>query len=231
MDNKTNNLQTIIKIAHALGKLNDEVVYVGGSVVDLYVNDPGAEKIRPTKDIDILTEIVSFGKLEEFRQKLINRGFSQSLEDDVTCRFRYDDLIVDVMSTKIVGWAPSNRWFELGFSDVNKIKVNNIDIRILSLPYYLASKFSAFQDRGISDPLISYDLEDIVYVLNNRTDLVENITNSPHEVLIFLREQFQKILKLDILQEAVLGNLEFSYQSERFQMLLQKLRLIVNFSR
>ena len=47
------------KIAHALGELNEKVVYVGGAVVSLYIDDPSADDVRPTKDIDISLEIAS----------------------------------------------------------------------------------------------------------------------------------------------------------------------------
>lgn len=47
------------KVATALGELNEQVVYVGGAVVSLYIDDPAAEDVRPTKDVDISLEIVS----------------------------------------------------------------------------------------------------------------------------------------------------------------------------
>jgi hypothetical protein len=47
------NRRAAIKIANALGGLNNEVVFVGGATVSLYIDDPAAEDIRPTKDIDL----------------------------------------------------------------------------------------------------------------------------------------------------------------------------------
>ena len=49
------------KIAQALGELNERVVYVGGAVVSLYIDDPSADDVRPTKDIDIGMEIANLG--------------------------------------------------------------------------------------------------------------------------------------------------------------------------
>ena len=69
------------------------------------------------KDIDISLEIASLTELEEIRQELRNKGFSQTAEEDVICRFRYRDIKVDVMSTRDIGWAPANIWFEEGFSN------------------------------------------------------------------------------------------------------------------
>ncbi len=58
------NRGVIKKIAVALGDLNERVMYVGGAVVSLYINDPAADDVRPTKDIDISLEIASLGELE-----------------------------------------------------------------------------------------------------------------------------------------------------------------------
>ncbi|MFN6946797.1 MAG: hypothetical protein ACK4ND_17755 [Cytophagaceae bacterium] len=51
------NKEATKKIARALGELNEKVVFVGGAVVSLYIDDPSADDVRPTKDIDISLEI------------------------------------------------------------------------------------------------------------------------------------------------------------------------------
>jgi hypothetical protein len=53
------NQEVTKKVAIALEELNKRVVFVGGAVVSLYINDPAAEDVRPTKDIDISLEIAS----------------------------------------------------------------------------------------------------------------------------------------------------------------------------
>lgn len=55
------------KIALALGELNEQVVYVGGAVVSLYVDDPAADDVRPTKDLDLTMKIASLSELENIR--------------------------------------------------------------------------------------------------------------------------------------------------------------------
>ncbi len=64
------NIETIKKIATALAELNDRVIYVGGAVIGLYVNDPAAVDLRPTKDVDISLSIATLGELENIRIKL-----------------------------------------------------------------------------------------------------------------------------------------------------------------
>ena len=111
LSNSFINNEATKKVAQALGELNEKVVYVGGAMVSLYIDDPTADDVRPTKDIDITLEIASVGELEELRENLNKKGFHQSHEDSVICRFRFEDIIVDVMSTTEVGWAPANLWF------------------------------------------------------------------------------------------------------------------------
>ena len=64
MKNTIINRKVITKIALALGELNERVVYVGGAVVSLYANDPLADDVRPTGDLDISMEIASLSELE-----------------------------------------------------------------------------------------------------------------------------------------------------------------------
>ncbi len=112
MKNTIINRQIIQKVARALGELNREVIYVGGATVSLYINDPAAEDVRPTKDIDISLSVATINELEDVREKLASKGFIQSSELDVICRFKFEDILVDVMNTNLISWAPANPWFK-----------------------------------------------------------------------------------------------------------------------
>ena len=150
MKNSFSNIDALIKVGKALGELNERIVYVGGAVVGLYATDLADDDVRPTKDVDIVVEIATASELEELRKTLAKKGFRQTAEDDVICRFRLEDIKVDVMATKEVGWAPSNLWFALGFKNAESVKFDNIDIKVLPVIYFLASKFEAFEDPGNS---------------------------------------------------------------------------------
>lgn len=41
------------EVANALQDFKVQMVFVGGAVVSLYTNDPAADEIRPTHDIDV----------------------------------------------------------------------------------------------------------------------------------------------------------------------------------
>lgn len=214
------------KIALALGELNEKVVYVGGAVVSLYINDASAEDVRPTKDIDITMEITSYSELEALREELTAKGFYQSSEDTVICRFRYEDLIVDVMSTEAVGWAPANPWFAPGYKQLITYDIDTVQIKCLPLSYYLATKFTAFYDRGSKDPRTSSDFEDIVYLLNYTSNLVDQIQSSSSDVKDYLKTCFQDVLNDSQKQEAILCNLFYEDQDYHYNKIIRRLQQI-----
>jgi len=59
MENKIINLAVVAEIAEALKGYNTKMVFVGGSVVSLYTDDPAADEIRPTGDVDMTLNVVS----------------------------------------------------------------------------------------------------------------------------------------------------------------------------
>ena len=107
------------------------------------------------------------------------------------------------------------------------IKIEDQQIRILPLAYFLATKFSAYHDRGAKDPRTSKDFEDITYILDNRVDLIEQVLNSPDEVKQYLKLEFKNILKDAGLQEALVGNLFYETQVVRSNRINDKLKAIV----
>ena len=227
MRNATINKGVIKKIALALGEVNKQVIYVGGATVGLYINDPAADDVRPTKDVDISLSIATISELEKMREGLNKKGFIQTAEDGVICRFRYEDVKVDVMNTKAIGWAPANPWFASGFENRLQIEIEGQTIFIIPLPYFIATKFAAYNSRGKNEPRTSHDFEDIVYVLDNCTDLVEQINTANEEVKLFLKSEFESILNDKVKQEAVAGNLFYESRDERYTMIIDKLNQMV----
>lgn len=228
LSNSEFNREVIRRISLALGEMNERVIFVGGATIGLYINDPAAEDVRATKDVDITVEITSLGELESVREDLVQKGFKQSPEDNVICRFRYDNIKVDVMSTIEVGWAPANPWFLQGFAQREAFQIGDQMIHLLPLPYLIASKFAAHIGRGGKDPRTSHDFEDIVYVIDNRIDIVEQIVNAPDDVKPYLKEQLELILNDNVMQEAILGNLAYDTREVRYGRIIQCIEQIVN---
>lgn len=222
------NREATKKVALALGSLNEQVVYVGGAVVSLYINDSAAADVRPTKDIDITFQIATYAKLEQLRENLVEKGFSQSAEDTVTCRFRYDDLLIDVMTTKTVGWAPSNPWFEKGFNKAIPVDLEDIIIKVLPLPYFLATKMEAFFNRGIKDIYASHDLEDLVYLFNYTTDIDTQVLASDQELKLYLGEKLGNLTENRTIMTAIRGSLYYEQADERMEIIKERFQNIID---
>lgn len=228
MKNQIINRKATIKVARALGELNQEVVFVGGAMVGLYIDDQAAEDIRPTKDLDLTFQITTASKLEAIRELLTQKGFRQTHEDNVICRFRYDEILVDVMSTKAVGWAPSNRWFMPGFEKAYEYDLREIKIQLMPLPYFLASKMEAFFDRGINDLYASHDFEDILYIFNYTNDVAEQVLGADKPVRDYIKECVNRILGVEQIKSVIPAHLFYETADERLDIILDKMKKIKN---
>jgi len=124
---------------------------------------------------------------------------------------------VDVMSTHEIGWAPANRWFKVGFQDVQKQMIQGVEVNIFRVGCYLATKFEAFLSRGGDDPRWSHDFEDIVYLLAFSDNLFVELEKESVEVRLFIKEEFVKILQDVLLQEAIYAHLNPSFQTHQYK--------------
>jgi len=102
---------------------------------------------------------------------------------------------------KILGF--SNIWYRPGIENKIKVDLDGESISIFSLPYFLASKFEAFENRGKSDPRLSSDLEDIVIVLDGIKNF--ELENDDKKIGEFLSTRANYCLNDRSAQEAIDG--------------------------
>jgi len=131
------------------------------------------------------------------------------------------------MSTVGVGWAPSNRWFMPGFRKAVDYNLEEVTIKILPLPYFLASKLDAFFDRGIKDLNGSHDFEDILYIFNYASTLEEQVLSADEEVKMYLFECIKNILSSDKILGVIPGHLYYETADERFEMIKSEFGTII----
>jgi predicted nucleotidyltransferase len=156
-------LIAIQTVAEGLGPLLSEVVFVGGAVTLFYIDSNYAEEPRPTTDIDCVIEVIGRVDYAELEEKLRSLGFINDRE--VICRWHYKKIVVDVMPTDPTILGFSNRWYKDGLKNTLLINLaKGIEIKLLSLDYFICAKLEAHASRGASDPRQSKDLEDIFYI-------------------------------------------------------------------
>jgi predicted nucleotidyltransferase len=206
------NIARIRAVHQALGELNQQVIYVGGATVSLYADRPSGES-RPTEDVDILIELLNYSGYADFEEALRKKGFHNDTESGIICRYKVQGIVVDVMPTsgEVLGFA--NLWYKEGFAQsMQKDIGNDCIIKLFQSPYFIASKLEAFKGRGTGDGRLSSDFEDIVFVLNNRQVIWEEMqTCSPH-LKQYLKSEFENLSKSNYLYEWVSAHLDYSEQ-------------------
>ena len=104
---------------------------------------------------------------------------------------------------------------------------DDIDILIELLNYNeFATKLEAFKSRGKNDGRTSTDFEDIVFVLNNRSTIWEELKASNNELKDYLKQEFSHILQIQFVNEWITAHLEFNEQ-KRGNYILEGLRNFV----
>lgn len=229
MENKVINVGVVAKIAEGLKELNKNVIFVGGAVVSLYTDDPAADEIRPTADVDFTVNIANLTNLsvwEEFTEKLKILGFSPDPFGHAICSYKFMDIPVDIMAPEDGPLGPSNRWYKKGFNNVQQVTVKDEIVNILSAPYYIATKFEAFNDRG-KDFRTSHDMEDIIYILDNRTTIVEEIIDAEDEVKNFIISELKSLKSKGILEEVLTSHIHPIMLEERLPIVEEKIEMIL----
>ena len=206
MENRTINIAVVAEVAAALKHIKKDMVFVGGAVVSLYTDDPAAEEIRPTQDVDMTINIVNLSHWEKIHEQLASLGFYPDPMGHAICSYRYKNIPVDIMAAEDGPLGPSNRWYKIGFENLRTANVKDQEVNILSAPCYLATKFEAFNNRG-SDYRTSHDIEDIIYVLDNRMGIVEEIVKDDSRIAHFIQEQLQEIIHKGMMQEVLVAHI------------------------
>ena len=217
-----NNIDMLQTVADGLEELKDEIVFVGGAVAELYADDPASSDIRPTQDVDCTIELSSYKEHTELEEDLRTKGFANDTSQGAPiCRWIYQDIKVDVMPTdeNILGF--NNQWYPGGVDNkISKTLPDGTEIFVFPPEYYLASKFEAHNDRGGNDLRQSHDFEDIIYILDNCTDILEDIRNADEDVKNYLKAECERLLENDGLSEGIESALPYGSDSDRVEIIV-----------
>ena len=202
------NLAITEAVAKRLSPLLPDLVFVGGCATGLLITDPASAPVRPTRDVDVIAELASYAKYASLSQRLRDPGFQeQHGPGDPMCRWAVDGILLDVMPSleAVLGFA--NRWYPGAIRHAREFPLSHgLTIRLVSSPFFLATKFEAFDSRGNKDYYASHDLEDIVTLLDGRKEVVEEIAASPVEVRAYLIRRFKQLLANEDFENCLPGH-------------------------
>jgi hypothetical protein len=193
-------------VAKSLKDLKDELVFVGGVTIDLYITDQAQPGIRATVDVDCVIKVATRAEYQEIEKRLYGLGFKNDINGPI-CRYIKGSLILDLMPTekKILGF--SNIWYPEGIENKISIKLDNgTKIFIFSTPYFLASKLEAFKHRGKGDYRLSHDIEDFVAVIDGNEEIINDIKKAPNTVREYIKKIFKSLLNNQDFTDSLLGH-------------------------
>lgn len=178
--------------AAVLGSLVNEVVFVGGATVHLWITEPGAPPARATDDVDVICEVATRGEYYRLGDRLRERGLQEAADAPVLCRWQSAEprLTLDVMPTDpdILGF--SNPWYEEAISTAATVALGSgVEIAAAAPPPLVATKLCAWRGRGRGDLLASLDVHDVLTLIDGRPELVEEVRSARSGLREYIRTE------------------------------------------
>lgn len=123
MYNKIINLALIAEVANGLKELNEKMVFIGGAVISLYADDPAAEGVRPTTDIDMTIDLANCYEWAQMQERLAELHFYPYPDGHSICSYQFQGIAIDIMLAADSSLGVSNRWYKPGFKYLQQIEL------------------------------------------------------------------------------------------------------------
>lgn len=198
------------RAAEELAPFVDQIAFVGGATLELWITDPGTRGPRATKDVDVVVEVASRLAWHEFEDRLRAHGLRNDSSSPVICRWKAgsdgDVLLIDVMPSdaRILGFE--NRWQRPALDHAATVSLpSGHRIRAIAPPFLIATKLEAWNGRGRGDHLGSHDLEDVITLVDGRPEIVDEVAGAPDDLRSFLAHEVSSLLEQKRFRDAIDG--------------------------
>ena len=121
------------------------------------------------------------------------------------CRWRFDDLTIDVMPTDEAVLGFSNRWYRPAIASAHAVRLGDLTVKLITPVYFVATKLEAFHGRAGGDYAASHDLEDLIAVVDGRPELVEEVGRGAEDVRTYVAGELEKLLNARAFVDALAG--------------------------
>jgi predicted nucleotidyltransferase len=201
MSQHDTHLSMLKAVANALGdQLRSEMAFVGGSTTGLLITDEFTrEQVRGTDDVDLIVHVIGHRGFNLLQKQLAEHGFRVAVpipgEESPICAMTLGELRVDFMPDDEAVLGFSNRWYRdaivtAGLHDLG----DGLQIRLVSPPYFIATKLEAWNGRGNGDALESRDIEDIINLVDGRPALLDEVAACSADMRQYIAEEVVKLL-------------------------------------
>ena len=218
-------------VARHFNGLDIPYAFLGASVLPLLVDNAGVLEIRPTIDIDLSVEVVTLFELYELETRLRERGFRHDTREGAPiCRWLVEGVTVDVMPTEASVLGMASEWFHEAVTTAARMDLGDgVQAPVIKRPYFLATKLTAYRDRGSKDPYMSKDLEDIVTLFDGCRETNFLLGEGSSSLRNFITAGMQAHLENPEFVEAVEGCFRADpVARERSRIVLERMRAIAS---
>lgn len=214
-------------VARQLNELGLPWAFTGGSIIGLLLDEPALGTTRPTDDVDVILEILAQKEYAKIEEGLRSLGFiNDDREGAPMCRWIFrNQLTVDIMPTTGDFLGLSTTLFPEALESARTHKLDDTEVKVVSPPCFLATKYEAFLDRGKSDYMASHDLEDFITVVDARAAIVKEVGEAQPKVRDYVKSAARKLLESQSFLDALPGHLPPDTASQqRLPIILKRLR-------
>lgn len=217
------NRSLLERVVRLLEPLLGELVFAGGCATGLLISDAASGEVRVTKDVDTICEVASYGEYVTLSEHLRALGFTEDQSENApTCRWRHEDLILDVMPTDEGVLGFTNSWFAPAIASAAEMEIAGLRVRVITSTYFLATKLEAFRRRGNDDYRGSHDLEDVIAVVDGRPEIVDEVRQAPRDVRSYIASEMRRLFDAQQFLDALPGFLRPDSASQGREPLLRE---------
>jgi len=222
------DLGALRAVADRLDGLGLEYAFVGGSIVNLLLDDPAFAPARPTDDVDVILETVTSQRYSDVDEKLRGLGFSHDIREKAPrCRWVLGNLTVDIMPTEGTELGLNTAWYKEALATATVQTIAYTSLKLISSVAFLATRHVAFVDRGKQDYSGSHDLEDFIAVVDGRERMAVEVDTAPTVLESYVISSVHALLAIPAFDEALPGHLPGDRASQqRLAGLRRKLHAI-----
>jgi predicted nucleotidyltransferase len=222
-------LESMRIVARRLEPLNIPFAFLGGAAVCLLVDHPELTEFRPTKDVDVIVEVATYGEYSTLERRLRASGFQHDTSEGAPiCRWIVEGCRADIMPIDSRALGMNSRWFS---EALRLAKTANLGegrtTQVVAPAMFLATKLDAFKDRGRGDCYASHDLEDVITLVDGRASVVEEVASASGQVRTFVAAAFAELLQHSDFLDAFPGHLSgMSGARQRAPLVMERFRAI-----
>jgi hypothetical protein len=231
---KDDILKDLELLAERLGALLEDIVFVGGSTICLYVNNARQNELRPTIDRDAIVNTKDYSEFHAFEMNVQKLGFERDTKDRINCTWRFETIVVDFMPGNQIAGYINNKWYQAAMEHAEKLELNSgKTVKIISPIYLMATKLEAFHSRGklkipeIFDGEANKDLEDIVHLIEGRDVLLSELKRAPLSVQAYVKSQLNKIIANPLSEDFINNCFGGALGSKRAQYVKDQISKII----